>query len=78
MIADKNMEQSVFDIMILHKAELQDFSAYENVLDLNFPVQSSYVYSIYTDNKNSFLAAAKRLYIKYRTFGLYGIRRIST
>ena len=57
MIADKNMEQSVFDIMILHKAELQDFSAYENVLDLNFPVQSSYVYSIYTDNKNSFLAA---------------------
>ncbi len=56
MIADKNIEQSVFDIMILHKAELQDFSAYENVLDLNFPVQSSYTYSIYTDNKNSFLA----------------------
>lgn len=57
MIADKNMEQSVFDIMILHKAESQDFSAYENVLNLNFPVQSSYAYSIYTDSKNGFLTA---------------------
>lgn len=57
MIAEKNIEQSVFDIMILQKAESQDFSAYENVLNLNFPVQSSYAYSIYTDNKNSFLTA---------------------
>lgn len=55
MIAEKNMEQSVFDIMILHKAESNDFSAYENALTRNFPVQSSYAYSIYTDNKNSFL-----------------------
>lgn len=56
MIADKNIEQSVFDIMILHKAETQDFSTYENVLNLNFPVRSSCTYSIYTDNKNTFLA----------------------
>lgn len=54
MIAEKNIEQSVFDIMILHKAEANDFSAYENVLTLNFPVQSGHAYSIYTDNKNSF------------------------
>lgn len=57
IIADKNIEQSVFDIMILHKAETQDFSAYENMLSRNLPVQSSYAYSIYTDNKKSFLTA---------------------
>lgn len=55
MIADKSIEQSVFDIMILHRAESQDFSAYEKMLNLNFPVQSSYAYCIYTDNKNDFL-----------------------
>lgn len=55
MIANKNVEQSVFDIMILHKDESQDFSAYENILDLNFPVQASYAYNIYTDNKNDLL-----------------------
>lgn len=55
MIANKNIEQSVFDIMILHRAELQDFSVYENMLEHNFPVQSSYAYSIYTDNKDDFL-----------------------
>lgn len=57
IIADKNIEQSVFDIMILHKAETQDFSAYENMLSRNLPVKSSYAYSIYTDNKKSFLTA---------------------
>lgn len=56
-IADKNMEQSVFDIMILHKAETQDFSAYETMLTRSFPVQSSYAYTIYTDDKNRFLTA---------------------
>lgn len=55
MIANKNIEQSAFDIMILHKAELQDFSAYNDILCLNFPVQSSYAYGIYTDTKKDFL-----------------------
>ena len=43
--------------MILLKGEAQDFSVYESVLDHNFPIQSIYAYSIYMDNKNSFLAA---------------------
>lgn len=37
MIADKNMEQSVFDIMILHKAELQDFRLMKMFLTLTSP-----------------------------------------
>lgn len=57
MIADKNVEQSVFDVMILHKAEMHDFSAYEKTLNLNFSIRSSCAYSIYTDNKDIFLAA---------------------
>lgn len=54
-IANKNIEQSVFDIMILHPAEWKDFSAYETVIYENFPVQSSYTYSIYTDAKTDFV-----------------------
>lgn len=55
MTANKNIEQSVFDIMILHKGETQDFEDYKNVLELNFPIQSCYAYSIYTDSENNFL-----------------------
>lgn len=54
-IATKNIEQSAFDIMILHKAEAGDFSAYKNVLERNFSVQASHNYSIYTDSKTDFL-----------------------
>ncbi len=54
-IAEENMRQSVFDIMILHNAESQDFSAYENMLALHVPVRSGYAYSIYTDRQSSFL-----------------------
>lgn len=69
MIANKNVEQSVFDIMILHKAELQDFSVYENMLDLNYPVQSSCVYSIYTDNKDDFLMVRNDTIVNEGRFG---------
>lgn len=57
MIADQNIKQSVFDIMILHKGEEQDFSAYEEILEQNYSVRSSHAYSIYTDNRNRFLTA---------------------
>lgn len=34
-IANKNVEQSVFDIMILHRAELQDVSAICRMQNIN-------------------------------------------
>lgn len=76
MIANKNIEQSVFDVMILHKAELQDFSAYEDMLRHNFPVRSSYAYGIYTDTKNDFLMvrnnfAASTGHIGYPSYAEY-------
>lgn len=55
MIANKNMEQSVFDIMILHKAELHDFSDYKNMIYQRMSVRSSDVYGIYTGTKKDFL-----------------------
>ena len=54
-MANKNIEMSPFDIMILHKEELADFSSYDNLLKSNFPIRESYSYGIYTDSKNNFL-----------------------
>lgn len=53
VLADKNIEQSVFDIMILHKEELQDFSAYEDTLRRSFPIVASHAYGIYTNGMNT-------------------------
>lgn len=69
MIANENMKHSVFDLMILRKAESQDFSDYENVFNLNFSVQSSYAYSIYTDKKNSFLTVRNHVILNTGHFG---------
>lgn len=55
MIAEQHMEHRVFDVMILHQAELYDFAAYEDALRRSFPVRSSHTYGIYTDKKKDFL-----------------------
>lgn len=55
MVADKNVELSVFDIIILHKGEGTDFSEYEEMLSQDFPIQASHSYSLYTGNSKAFL-----------------------
>lgn len=54
-IANRNVELSVFDIMILHNEEWKDFSSYDNMLRRSFSIQKSYSYAIYTDTKKDFL-----------------------
>ena len=54
-VANKNVEWSVFDIMILHKGELNDFSSYDNMLRQSFPISANYSYGIYTNTKKDFL-----------------------
>jgi len=55
LIANKNVELNVFDIMILHNGELQEYSPYEDILGSSFPIQASHTYGIYTDTKKDFL-----------------------
>lgn len=55
IIANKNVELSVFDIMILHKGELQDFSDYEDGIQSDVPILESHTYGIYTDKNGAFL-----------------------
>lgn len=61
VIANKNIELSVFDIMILHNGELQEHSVYENLLSSNFSIQASHTYPLYTDTKQDFLVARNRV-----------------
>lgn len=55
MTADKNVELSVFDIMILHQGEAQEASPYEAILQSSHPVRVSHSYGIYTDTRKDFL-----------------------
>lgn len=48
-------QQGVFDIMILHKGEIIDFSSYEGMLGQKFSLSASYSYGIYTDTNDDFL-----------------------
>lgn len=59
LMVTKNVETSVFDIMILHKGEIGDFSYYESVIRKNFSVQG-HAYGIYTDGGTAFLSVHDR------------------
>lgn len=54
-LANRSVELSPFDIMILHNGELIDFSSYDELLKDNFSIEESYSYSIYTDASKDFL-----------------------
>lgn len=60
MIADKNVEMSVFDIIILHRGEAQDASCHEEMLRSSLPVLASHTYSIYTDTGKELLTVRSR------------------
>ena len=53
LMVTKNVEAGAFDIMILHKGELRDFSRYAAIIQQDFSVQG-YSYGIYTKpNRNT-------------------------
>lgn len=54
LMVSKDIETSVFDLMILHEGDLYDFSRYEKALRPNFPLKS-HTYGIYTDKKADFI-----------------------
>lgn len=60
MIADKNMELSVFDIMLLHPGELDDDAVPEDMLFRSFSLRQSHAYGIYTDGKKDFLTVRNK------------------
>lgn len=53
LIMSQNVKEGAFDIMILHKGELYDFSQYDSVTRHNFSAQSC-TYRIYTNEKTDF------------------------
>lgn len=55
-IADKNLEDSVFDIMILHSGKMPDSSKYEEEIGRLAPIKSSHSYGVYTDEGTAILA----------------------
>jgi len=54
LMVTKNVEAGAFDLMILHKRELGDFSRYAALLQKNFSARG-HVYGIYTDRRTDFL-----------------------
>lgn len=73
MIANKNVELSTFDIVILHNGELQDFTDYENILGKYFPIQASHTYSIYTSTKKDFLTVRNSTILNAGRSGFFTI-----
>lgn len=55
LMVTKNVEAGAFDIMILHKGELHDFSRYVAVIQQDFSVQG-HTYGIYTNGRMDFLS----------------------
>lgn len=55
MIVEKNVELSVFDIIILHKGPLQDSSFYDDKLNHSDLIQASCGYGLYSSGKRDFL-----------------------
>lgn len=54
-----------FDISILHKGESYDFSQYSESLPNTVPVESSYTYSIYTEDKKTFMSVRDKTLSDY-------------
>ena len=72
LMVTKNVEAGAFDIMILHKGELRDFSRYAAIIQQDFSVQG-YSYGIYTNGRTDFLAIHDRAVVEagrttYRTY----------
>lgn len=55
LMVTKNVSASVFDIMILHKGELRDFSRYAAIIRQDFSAQG-HAYGIYTNGRTEFLS----------------------
>lgn len=55
LMVTKNVEAGAFDIMILHKGELRDFTRYAAIIQQDFSAQG-HTYGIYTNGRTEFLS----------------------
>ena len=55
LMVTKNVEAGAFDVMILHKGELRDFSRYAAIIQQDFSAQG-HTYGIYTNGRTEFLS----------------------
>lgn len=59
LMVSKNVESGAFDIMILHKGELSDFSQYDAIIQKDFSA-NGHAYGIYTNGGTEFLSVHNR------------------
>ena len=63
LMVTKNVEAGAFDIMILHKGELRDFSRYAAIIQQDFSAQG-HTYGIYTNGRTEFLSVHEQTVIE--------------
>lgn len=64
-VMNKATDLQVFDITILHMDELYDFSAYAKYLSETTDVKKDYAYTLYTEQKTSFMTVRNNTLSKY-------------